>query len=321
MTLRLAKTEAMYRGIRRTSVELLDQARVTLSRFDDSPDRSTHRIRRCMKKMRAIVRLVRVDLGRERYRFENRRYRDLARRFSSLRSHAVFVATLDRLDIDGLSEEEARHFARGREELARRHEEARAGGRAAKPNPERLAEVAEVVDLARRRAESWPLEGDGSLAIRKGLHRTHRKGRDRLRSVQADPSPQRLHDWRKWVKYLWYQSRILRPHGSDAVPPMIERLDRLQKILGGHNDLAELARHLRENPEAFGGKQGVKALLARIEPRRHALRVAAIEVGGHLYREEPSLFTRNFGLGPWDRWEAPMDASLSPAGPHRREVS
>lgn len=44
-----------------------------------------------------------------------------------------------------------------------------------------------------------------------GLERSYRRGRDGFRSLGDEPSAFALHEWRKRVKDLWYQLRLLPP--------------------------------------------------------------------------------------------------------------
>ncbi|HKN40971.1 MAG TPA: CHAD domain-containing protein [Acidimicrobiia bacterium] len=61
------------------------------------PDEAAHDARKRAKKLRALLRLVRPELGDDVYRRENRALRDAARRLSPVRDAWVLVETLDGL--------------------------------------------------------------------------------------------------------------------------------------------------------------------------------------------------------------------------------
>ncbi|NJM55271.1 MAG: CHAD domain-containing protein [Verrucomicrobiae bacterium] len=78
-----------------------------------------HSTRKCMKKLRALLRMVRPGLSTGVFERENARFRDIARQLSDLRDSHVLVATLDALD--GVTE--------GRTKLAIARPRSNSGGR------------------------------------------------------------------------------------------------------------------------------------------------------------------------------------------------
>src|ERR1041384_5148276 len=63
------------------------------------PDEATHDARKRTKKLRALLRLVRPELGDDVYRRENRALRDASRRLSGVRDAWVLVEALDDLGL------------------------------------------------------------------------------------------------------------------------------------------------------------------------------------------------------------------------------
>ena len=121
-------------GIRRVARGRIDSA-VEHLRNDAGADvaEAVHDTRKDMKKLRSLLRLVRDELGPERYRAENGRYRDAARLLSGARDAEVKLATLAALREDYPDDvpeaKAARAQARGGARPARRRRGRPRGGR------------------------------------------------------------------------------------------------------------------------------------------------------------------------------------------------
>lgn len=90
--------EPLPRAVHRVSIGLLNRAIVDLRPHEDcSFDDGVHSARKRMKRLRAMLRLVRDDVGYRTYREENVALRDTARSMSSVRDGWVLVETLRRL--------------------------------------------------------------------------------------------------------------------------------------------------------------------------------------------------------------------------------
>ncbi len=72
--------------------------------------RPVHAFRKRCKKIRALLRLVRPSLG-SRFRVENDRYRDMARRVAAVRDADVMVETFDNLLTACEQDIDRRHYA------------------------------------------------------------------------------------------------------------------------------------------------------------------------------------------------------------------
>ena len=84
MSYRFRIRETVPAGIRRIALEQIDQALVQLAGSGNDPDRDVRKARTCFKRLRAVLRLVRNEIGTEIYRQENAFYRDAGRRLSAV---------------------------------------------------------------------------------------------------------------------------------------------------------------------------------------------------------------------------------------------
>lgn len=202
---RLEDGAPLNEGIRRVAREELEAAVSALCGRGDLHD-ALHDARKRLKKVRAVLRLVRDDIGDGRYRAENVFYRDRGRDLAGVRDARVAVETLDalrsryvrELGVDPFAVP-GRRLARRFEDLSRRHLE----------QERRHEHVAAALESSLRRVEEWPVCEDRFETIAPGLRRVYARGRRSRRNAAADPTLERCHEWRKRVKYLWYHVRLL----------------------------------------------------------------------------------------------------------------
>jgi CHAD domain-containing protein len=269
----------------------------------DGPDtldaQAIHDTRKALKRLRALVGLLREELGEQEYKREHKILRDAARRLASARDAEVMVETLDTL------------IARGPHKLGRRRsivelrkrlvaERAAAASRAATDRTTR-AQVLDDLRGMRERARWWELpERPGIAIVEHDLRRVYRQGRRRMRRIERTKGGKRskggrdqtraTHQWRKRVKDLRYAAEIL------GLRPLARRADTLGELLGEEHDLALLAELLPPPGRApFKGKRGRRArqaLLEQIARRRRKLRKRTLREGERLYRRKPQKFTR-----------------------------
>src|SRR4051812_25656576 len=97
MALRLKANEPVNKGIKRIVCKELDKARDGLTYSNSSVSKTVHDTRVHFKKIRAVLRLVRDDMGKTVYHLENNYFRDAARPLTKIRDAQVQIDTLDKL--------------------------------------------------------------------------------------------------------------------------------------------------------------------------------------------------------------------------------
>ena len=304
MEYRLKPDESASEGVRRMAGEQLDKALAHLNCQDGKLDGHIHEARKATKRLRALVRLVRGDLGDEGYALENQCYRGAGQRLSGLRDAAVLVETLDRL-VESLGADVPKsRFARVRTWLVECRD--RAYGQADSSN-RAVQEVIADLAPARERVENWTLQGRGWGGIRVGLQRIYVRGRRDFAAAYALPSDEAFHDWRKQVKYLWYHAQILDHIWPSVMQALAEELDQLGELLGQDHDLAVLRTTvLAEFPRA-GATATLRALESRIGEARARKQAEARLLGERIYLERPREFSRRL-RGYWRVWQAEQSA-------------
>jgi CHAD domain-containing protein len=293
---RLHGDEPADEGVRRIAQGRIDAALEQL-RVDSKVDLATavHDTRKDMKKLRSLLRLVRDELGDKRYRAENARYRDAARLLARSRDAEVKLATLTSLrEHYGTSAPAAAGLVAAlrleRQRLSTRAEGDELG--------ERLEQAARAIEAGGAAIEDWPLKSHGWKLMRDGLEHGYRGGRKGLRQVRAAPTAEVVHDWRKRVKDLWYDLRLLGDMWPDAMKTSADQAHELADLLGDHHDLSVLAEEIRTRGN---GHADSARLLELTERRQRELLELALPLGERLYAEQPKQFVARLRVY-WRAW-------------------
>jgi CHAD domain-containing protein len=99
-----------------------------------------------------------------------------------------------------------------------------------------------------------------------------------------------LHKWRKRVKDLWYEMRLLGPLCGPVIGGAAEEADQLSDLLGDEHDLGVLRQILVElAPEL---PADVESLVELVDLRREQLQTRALLIGRRTYAEKPRAFAR-----------------------------
>jgi len=307
---RLYPGEHLGAGLQRLS---LTEMEVAASGFYDGEEafgEAVHTARKSTKKIRALLRLVRSEIGERVYRFENETMRDTARLLTPVRSAAVMVIALDGLQVLYGSLLAADTFQETREWLTvnRARVEARA-----MEDPELVPRVVTNLERAHSRYASWPTDPhardvygtgirDSYTSIGPGLKATYRRGRDEMVMAYRSPSPSTFHRWRKRVKYLKHQMEIVTPLWPEVILGMVITLDRMAELLGEDHDLAELLATLTSRPELCPNPVERSLLRALAEQRRSDVELASRILGRRIYAESPASLKGRFGAY-WESME------------------
>src|SRR5262245_5933575 len=96
MSFRFKLDEPLAKGVSHIGLEQLARAEAALGNEKDTA-RGIHDARRCLKRLRALLRLVRPALAKKTYAAEMRRLRGIARMLSATRDAHVMRQTMDKL--------------------------------------------------------------------------------------------------------------------------------------------------------------------------------------------------------------------------------
>lgn len=267
-----------------------------LVQITDNADRSrgVHEARKSMKKLRALLRLVRSELKPKIYIRENTRFRDSARMLAQARDSFVIYETLDTLrpHLEG-DERKTLNALRRRYKALYQIEQS-----AVLDDNERLEVVEVALQDAIGRVPKWKIANRGFKSLAPNIQQTYHQGSKGYRRAQRRRDSESFHEWRKQVKYLWYHVRLLTPVWSNIMTPLSDELKQLSDDLGVMNDLALVATSLMMVKDDFD----VASLITASDHERQRLEQEVFLTGSRVYAESPEAFVKRLE-SYWDAWE------------------
>lgn len=241
-----------------------------------------HEARKTIKRMRALARLLRTEIGESEFQRVNGSLREVGQRLAVARDAAVQVATLS-----ALRERHSDELAgAGVDDLLARLRREQLRPDAGEPDSDVLGAVAQM----RRELLRWSVLRHESGALTDGLRSIYRSGRRRYRRARQGHGrdPEAMHDWRKRAKSLYYALDMLDGERVKEVAKSTRMAELVGDVLGQEHDLWMLAERLRIDEALPTADRAV--LLELIERRRERLRARALELGKRLYERKPRRF-------------------------------
>ncbi|MPZ52675.1 MAG: CHAD domain-containing protein [Acidimicrobiia bacterium] len=289
-------------SLQRAAIIQFDKAINAITDSEMAVPQGVHEARKATKRIRATLRLVRCEIGKELYRYENRAVRDAARLLSPLRTSHVAVESLDglrdrfgsRLSDSAFDDLDVR--LRHREQAI--ETDAVATGV--------VSDFVRAMRFGRARFASWSVSPDAESpygghirddfdALAPGLVRTYKRGRRGMERARKTPSVANLHEWRKRVKYLRHQTEVLAPLWPEVVGGLSVAVDHLGDLLGHDHDLADLVRLVTVRPELCPDALDRSLLSALAQQERTEVLAGAYVAGERIYAESPNAFAARLG--------------------------
>lgn len=284
MAYQIDLSASLGRSLAAVAREQLERALLDLEASDPSSlDERVHDARKCLKKTRALLRLVRPGLPQAAFRRENARLRDAARSLSRARDRAATLECLARMKRD-------RPSLTGSIDALERLL-AHAGQAEGTPPARELEPTRALLRAAHRRLPELIAGHVATGTLRRGLRDSHRRGRRALRRARREPSVEHFHEWRKRVKDHWYHLRLFAPTWPSWLGAQIAELEKLSELLGDEHDLEVVRQRvlaLQHRLSPFDAE----TLLRAIERRTERDRRAACALGTRVYAERAGAFAR-----------------------------
>jgi CHAD domain-containing protein len=300
MRYQLKKSESIPANIRRIILGQQKNAIEFLTSPGMDADLAIHETRKCFKRIRAVFRMVRFEVGDGIFRKENEIFRDAGRLLSGVRDSAVLLQTLTNLKQtfnEGISGEIY-------ESLKSRFETMHKDTFDRIVNEEKgIDKAATITRAARFRVAELPLERDGFEAISKGVKKVYSSGYKAFIKSQYEPTAEMFHEWRKMVKNLWYHVTLLKPINPPELRKLSLLLDKLSDLLGIDHDLHQLEVTLRKLPEVVENIELYEKLFNAIQIQSFITRAEAWKLGNKVYSVVPVEFIKTLEVS-YNRWKS-----------------
>ena len=250
-------------------------------------DIAIHEMRRCLKRLRALLRLAQEVVGETIYDRDNRYLRRLGQRLAALRDVSAMQQTLLTLQKNAAATLTDKTWKRIKQELQGRQQ--------AQREKKALTIVATKLSLARSRIANWPLELADNTTLQKAMRKSYRRGRRAMKEALAQPQAENLHEWRKQVNHLRHQVQILQTLKIVVLKKTLKASRALAQTLGLHHDLAVLSQRLSQFKTA-GRETELNKLVQLVQAEQASAQTKAAKLGHQLYRTSSKAFLQALPL-------------------------
>lgn len=292
MAFRFKLAEPFEEGCKRIGREQIERAQSEL-KDSDNPVAAVHETRKSLKRLRALLRLVRPALGESVFRAENAHMRDIGRCLSSARDRHVLLETVVKLESG--SESVRKGIGCTMRDLINRK-----NGESATVEPSAVKDALAQLAEAKRRFAHLKLAGSGFEIVGPGLQASYHKGRRAFRKAYEDGTDENFHEWRKGAQQHWRHMVLLSRAWPGCLNARVSEARALSQILGDDHDLALLVAFAQAQPQtALKPKQAVE-IEALARQRQRELRALARPKGARLFSENAKSLHRRMAA----YWEA-----------------
>lgn len=290
MAYRFKLRESLPKGVRRIGLEQIERVETQL-RAEQDVATAVHDARRCLKRLRALLLLLRPALDNDVYRREAKRLAQVGRMLSGARDRFVMLQTLQAIEtangaLPGDCGPMLAALITDGHDLT------------APPEIGLRQEALAKLGASRKFFSSRALQHIAMTDVWEGLETSHRKGRQAFRHCYRKPHDEAVHSWRKTVQRHWRHMGLLSRAWPDAMAARISEAKALSQILGEDHDLAVLAALASQHRERLP-EDGVASLIRHAKSRQADLRALARVHGERLYSERPDDLASRIA-GYWD---------------------
>lgn len=303
--LTLLSDEAVKSGIFRIADTLIDDALCRAKAPGGDPEEVIHFLRTTTKRLRALLQLIRPEIGKTAFVTENARWKKIADRLGPSRDRVLAAKTMKALSKSAATVPTPNGQRCGGHDRTRRAESAEK-----RLEQKAIRQATNDFDLARRSFHRLRIDADGWAVIGPGLLKVYRQARRRMLEAIFHPSDLAFHRWRIRVKHLFYQLEWLEPVWPTRFIALHERLHELEEKLGADHDLVVLRNMLEKGTIFLGPCRGVKKSAKKKSGR---LRRACKTTGARIFRKKPGKFGRECKRR-WKAWKNDLNND-----PSRRE--
>jgi CHAD domain-containing protein len=290
MGFRLKLREPLPDGLKRVFREQIESALELCRHPAKQRGVTVHEVRKNLKKLRAAMRLAIPEVGKNRHTREDRCVRRIGRLVSDLRDAQVRLQTLIQLRDETAKGPEGSPFPRIEELLSLERESFSAAfagwQQQAIPQLERVE----------ARLLKWPLDGLTWKQVCGAVGKIYKRGQRGLAKTINDPVPENFHAWRKRVKDLWYQLRILQPLNRVVLTEIAHDAEVLGELLGREHDLDFLWARLEKESSDEALRDELAQLEKLIRKRAKRLCTNALELGRRFYAEPAKAFAKRISI-------------------------
>lgn len=284
MAYQLKENESLPEGLRRVGQE--EQQETLEALTSDNPHKGVHEARKHLKKLRALIRLVRDELGHEQYKKRNNFFRDIGRHLAQYRDITSQIEILEKLHqehgdlvkgekgfqafLDLLYQEREKIFQKGSQ-----------NGQWVDQDIAKIKAYQKTI-VPEHSAEEKTLDS---------LKRVYKRGYKGYHRALKKAETKGMHEWRKRVKYLWHQFQLIQVGWPAMIQAYMDVLKDLSDVLGDYHDLAIIEDKAKQVAPKLS-TAFIKKFYKVTEKRKDHLHGESLKLGRLIYAEKPKAFKK-----------------------------
>lgn len=269
--------ESPETALPRLLCERTRRARSGMKEVLDDP--AIHRVRRELKRVRALLELVQAGTRPKDLRKWRRTLDRCSGELAEARDARARLQSLSLLPPQAGSGIPARSW----NALIRRLKEALATSTRAVNRARRSRAVRRRLGKLHREFQALGLSISGGRALTTAIRDSYRRSRAALQRLEGDPSARRRHRWRARVKRLADQLALIQPVESQALAGWACGLELLGERLGEEHDLLLLREFIRGRQGRWMPQAHRDQWFRVLRDRRRELTAGALRLGRRLF--------------------------------------
>jgi CHAD domain-containing protein len=307
MSFAFKRNESVAEGVCRIARKQIGKAVKCCSK---NSARSIHATRKRIKKIRALLRLVRCAVSKKQFDTALADLREAAGYLAAPRDAHVKQQALEklaqtagrRLSGEAFSQIRALVKQESAEEAEKFHAE-----NGAQKVRRILRKVPREFERLHFKEEDWGILGPA-------LKRAYKAAQQARDCVIEHSIPEKFHQWRKRAKDLLCTVELLEPIWPEQMSALSAELEKLTELLGDDHDLEMLRQTVVERSVNLHLEGDAQRLLPFIEAHQTKLRKAALKLGNGLFAEKSSIFSDRLHQY-WKRWKSKKPKRLKSLAP------
>jgi CHAD domain-containing protein len=286
MTYKLDPATPMSEALRRVAFGELELAHTALSAAPPERHSGVHNARKCLKRLRSLLLIIRPGLPEPTYANLYGRLTAIARGLSAARDAQALIDASTKLERKTGAGPGLGPLHSLRAWLHKRRH-------VAEQNLERSAASDAMRGLLELRPSFANLSvyPDDFQPLGKGLRRCYRGTRKAFRHAFDTLHDEDFHEWRKGVQHHWRQMQLLVPCWPSELSARADTAKSLSQLLGDDHDIFLLRKIASTPTMTFGSHEETAAFLRRCLKRQRSLRQQAYTEGERLFAEQSRPFT------------------------------
>ncbi|WP_027002937.1 CHAD domain-containing protein [Hugenholtzia roseola] len=302
MGLSILHNEPLELGVKRVLAERLHLALQTLQlQTTQDKHKAVHESRKRIKEMRGILRLIAKEVEKKEWKTLQKHLRQAAHILAPLRDADSQMDTFRKVEVFFAASNQSqtiRPFLNKAYKKIKQHRKELTAQSFQNPQTDILKQAHQKLALLQEKFHQITFSKHSADIFFPNLETIYGQAQKHLRKALEEDSSYQWHEFRKYVKYLWYQVQVLEQGWTNLLRPLGEELKTVASLLGEEHDLYLLIQNLEQIKTQLPseGAETIQHLQNKILLHQIELRQKAAFLGKRLFAEKSKAFAARLVL-------------------------